>query len=313
MKDGKQTLNIPFVKMSAAGNDFVLIDERDLPTAITDFQSIARLLCHRNLGVGGDGMLLYKHRSDVAFEMDYYNSDGSTGGMCGNGARCIAAYYFDTYGIETSRVQFLAFQHIYTAIKHDNSISIQMKDPSNYLSNLILAVEGKNLPVSYIDTGAPHVVVLMDEFQRIFTNSEFDNFDLRSYGSRIRRHEAFKPLGVNVNFIQGKGGSDIRIRTYERGVEGETLACGTGAIAGAVVYSMEQKCEPPINVYTRSGEVLSVNFEIVREKSEITNVILTGTWLYHHGGIAFIDTRSNIAGVRVLPQRFRRNLPHGKD
>lgn len=301
-------LHVPFIKMSAAGNDFVLIDETRHAVKIAGYGNLAKKVCDRHYGIGADGLLIYKHHAILHFEMDYYNADGSTGGMCGNGARCISAYHFDVYGKGTKSVDFIAFGHQYSASTDGDTISIRMKDPTHLLRNLSINIVGDTINCYFIDTGSPHVIVFMDDLEQTFPEITFDNFDIKHIGGSIRRHEAFKPMGTNVNFVKPLSDTAIRVRTYERGVEGETLACGTGAVASAAVTAVRFNNRPPVSVHTRSGEVLTVDFSIDVTDKNIYDVTLTGTWLYHYTGSVFIDKNSDITGVMHLPENIAKGI-----
>jgi len=302
MKTTDSILQIPFLKMSAAGNDFVLVDEKQVSLEDNNYEQLAQKLCNRNYGVGADGLLVYKQHTVQSFEMDYYNADGSTGGMCGNGARCISAYYFDFYGSDKASVEFMAFGHLYKAVKDKMKISVHMRDPSHIIMDLTINVDGKELNCNFIDTGAPHVVVFIDELKKHYPYITIETFDIKHLGGSLRRHEAFRPLGTNVNFVEQKSESAIQIRTYERGVEGETLACGTGAIASAIMSTLHTNNKPPVLVHTRSGEILEVRFRNDDKFKNFSDITLSGTWRYHFTGIAYVDShKENISGVTHIP------------
>ncbi len=294
-------MHIPFIKMSAAGNDFVLIDETKLGGVIENYNLFTQKVCNRRLGIGADGLLVYKSHNEVRFEMEYYNSDGSSGGMCGNGGRCISAYHFDVYGKGEPTVQFTAIGHVYTATTDGKTITVEMKNPTHLLTDLSINVDGVEIACNFIDTGSPHTVVFLDDLKNSFPDAAFEILDIHYLGSRIRHHEAFKPLGTNVNFVEPISDTEIRVRTYERGVEGETLACGTGAIASAVIAAKRFQCQPPIHVDTRSGEKLAVDFSVDTQNNAITNVTLAGTWMYHYTGSVFINEKENRAGLKQMP------------
>lgn len=301
MKTTDNILYLPFVKLSGAGNDFVLIDQTRLHSAIERYDTLAKAICDRHRGVGADGLLVYKSHDSLDFEMDYYNADGSSGAMCGNGGRCIAAYHFDVHGKDKRSVKFMAFDTIYTARTNGDTISVHMKDPSHILTDITINVDGTEIVCHYIDTGTPHVVVFTDELYKFYPDASFDDFDIQYLGGRIRRHEAFRPLGTNVNFVEPLQDNQIAIRTYERGVENETLACGTGSVASAVITVLQLQQKPPVQVITRSDDIMSVHFSADVQNKKITDVILAGTWMYHFTGTVIIDKNLNYAGIRHLP------------
>jgi len=302
MSISDKSISIPFLKLSGAGNDFILIDETRLDKGIRDYDEMARKVCNRRLGIGADGLLIYKTHDNKPFEMLYFNSDGSTGGMCGNGARCIAAYYFSTYGKNEKEVQFTAFDNIYTASIDGKYITVQMIEPSHLISNLSLNIDGNILTCYFIHTGSPHVVVFIEDMRNTYPDIEFDTFNLRNLGKRIRNHEAFKPLGTNVNVVKPNTDGTIHMRTYERGVEEETLACGTGAIASAVLSNLKLGYHPPVTVHTQSGDTLTVNFSRQEKMNSFAGVTLTGSWLYHFNGIVYIDKENQYTGSNYLSE-----------
>lgn len=242
-------MKIRFTKMTGAGNDFVVIDNRK--SLFGDKADLARRVCDRHWGVGADGLLLLENGQKSAYTMEYYNADGSHGGMCGNGGRCMAAYAVK-HQIAPPVHSFEALGYEYAANVMGDEVTLQMKDPQDVRLNVMLPVQGGERTVHYVDTGAPHVVLMVEDVDALE--------EVVSLGRAIRRHEAFKPSGANVNFVQRTGPNAIRIRTYERGVEDETLACGTGSVATAVIGSLVWGLQPPIGVQVRSGSVLTVNF-----------------------------------------------------
>jgi diaminopimelate epimerase len=308
MSLSENNISVPFVKMSAAGNDFVLIDETQLSVSIKNYDRFARIICDRHLGVGADGLLIYKSNPNLSFTMDYYNADGSTGAMCGNGGRCIAAYYFDVYGNGTKSVKFMAFGHIYTAVTENDLITVEMKDPTHILTDLTINVSGDSIRCYFIDTGSPHVVVFWEDYKQLYPDTQFDTFDIRHIGSLIRRHEAFRPLGTNVNFVKTISEDKIQVRTYERGVEDETLGCGTGSIASAIMISLRMGYQPPIHVQSRSGEILIVRFLADNSNTTIKDVTLTGSWAYHHSGYFFSNESFNVFGIKKIPYELFKRL-----
>lgn len=308
MSISDKSISVPFVKLSGAGNDFILIDESWFDKGIMDYDIIARKVCHRRLGIGADGLLIYKAHDKMPFEMLYFNSDGSTGGMCGNGARCIAAYYFSTYGRNKKEVRFTAFDNTYTASIKGNYITVHMIDPSHLLSNITLNIDGDILTCHFIHTGSPHVVVFIEDMKNTYPDTEFEIFDLKYLGKKIRNHEAFKPLGTNVNVVKPNTDGTINMRTYERGVEEETLACGTGSIASAVLSNLVLGYQSPLTVHTRSGDRLTVNFSRGEKKNSVTGVTLTGTWLYHFIGIAYIEKKSKFTGSNYMAENMMQEL-----
>ena len=252
-----------FTKMNGAGNDFVMIDNRAGEVQLRP-EEIVRI-CDRHAGVGADGVLLLERGTNGAdFRMRYYNRDGGEAEMCGNGARCFARFANKVAGAPKQ----LSFQTPAGLIRgelHADLVTLQMSEPKDLRLNVELELEGEDAKVHYINSGVPHVVVAV---------ARVDVVNVFARGRAIRRHEMFSPAGANVNFIEKRGPRKISIRTYERGVEDETLACGTGVVASALVFAATENVDGPINVTVRSGSELSVDFKWAGEK--FTNVTLTG-------------------------------------
>ena len=266
---------INFTKLTGAGNDFILIDKKLHPD-LEVIPSLIRNLCDRRFGIGADGLLTISDCKDVDFEMEYFNADGSTGMLCGNGARCIIKYAEFSGRIKDAKTKFKFQSDFFSGeVLNQNEIKFNLNSPSKIKTNIKIYVLDKIFSASFIDTGAHHVVI--DLAQQNYDDTELldiDNFQVAKYGKEIRYSEQFAPLGTNVNFIFHKE-DEIIIRTYERGVEQETLACGTGAVASAIISHINNSSTLPINVRTKSGELLKVNFD-VSENRELENVTLNG-------------------------------------
>ena len=207
-------MEFQFEKYQATGNDFVMIDNRDLLFDDTNEQKIKNI-CDRRFGIGADGLILISTHDDLDFEMKYFNSDGKEGTMCGNGGRCAAAF---AKKLKLSRFKQLFFKAIdgsHEALVMENSVRLKMSDVtgSKIIGNWY-----------FLDTGSPHIVEFVTGLNAI---------NVRKKGSRIRFHKKFSPTGVNVNFVEYKE-KTVHIRTYERGVEDETFSCGTGSVAAAI-------------------------------------------------------------------------------
>jgi len=266
---------INFTKLTGAGNDFILIDKKLHPD-LEVIPSLIRNLCDRRFGIGSDGLLTISDLEDVDFEMEYFNADGSTGMLCGNGARCIIKYADFSGRIKDSKTRF-KFQSDYFSgeVLEQDEIKFNLNPPSSIKTSIEINVLDKIFSASFIDTGAHHVVI--DLAQQNYNDTELldiEKFPVAKYGKGIRYSEQFAPLGTNVNFIFHKE-DEIKIRTYERGVEQETLACGTGAVASAIISRMNRGSSCPISIRTKSGELLKVDFD-VSENGEFENVTLTG-------------------------------------
>ena len=264
--------------MSGAGNDFIVIDNRQ--NRITNRPALASKLCNRRWGIGADGLLLVESSKKASYRMMYYNSDGSYGGMCGNGARCIALYA-TTRGIARRAHSFEALDFVYHAQVRKTSVTLTMKNPSNLRMNLVLPILRKKVKAHFVDTGSPHVVIPVTSLIR--ARNALQKLQVDKIGPPIRYHRQFKPSGTNVNFIYRLRPNSLKMRTYERGVEAETLACGTGSIACALISSRLWNMKPPITVVTQSNKKLVVNFTTKRQS--IRNVTLSGPALVVFDGV----------------------------
>lgn len=256
-------LIIPFTKMSGAGNDFVVVDNRGRILE-DDGSAFARVVSHRRKGIGADGVLLLERSSNADFLMKYYNADGSYGGFCGNGGRCIARFAF-LNGIGSSKLTFEALGRLYDAEVNGDQVRLKMQDPNRERLNIGLEVDGKTLKMHSIDTGAPHVVIFLDE-NPMFATEEISSLDVPRLGREIRYHSSFGEGGTNVNFVKVNNDTSIRMRTYERGVEGETLACGTGAVACALIASRVKGHSSPQMIIPKSNEALKVEYLNVNDR-----------------------------------------------
>jgi diaminopimelate epimerase len=252
-----------FTKMNGAGNDFVMVDNRSGEVHLAPEQ-ISRI-CDRHRGVGADGILLLeKPRNGADFRMRYYNRDGGEAEMCGNGARCFARFANKVAGAR-ERVRFETPAGIIGARLHGDSVTLEMSEPRDLKLSLQLVANGQKELAHFINSGVPHVVVPV---------VRMDDVDVRNRGQAIRCHVKFSPHGANANFIEKRGAKRIAVRTYERGVEDETLACGTGVVASALIFAATEKVDGPISVVVRSGSELKVDFK--RDGEQFREVTLTG-------------------------------------
>jgi len=236
--------------MNGAGNDFVMIDNRAGNVQLNPEQIVR--ICDRHGGVGADGILLLEKGSNGAdFRMRYYNRDGGEAEMCGNGARCFARFANKVAGAP-AKISFQTPAGLIRGELHGELVTLHMSEPKNLRLGLDVVANGAKEHVHFINTGVPHVVVLV---------GKVDDVDVRKRGEALRRHEKFSPAGANVNFIEKAGSNKIFVRTYERGVEDETLACGTGVVASALIFAATEKVNGPIRVTVHSGSELSVDFK----------------------------------------------------
>ncbi len=250
--------------MNGAGNDFILLDNRSGTTFLTP--ALVARLCDRHRGVGADGVIAVvpgpEREADWAWE--FYNRDGSVAAMCGNGARCFARYVERLTGAGPV-IKFASGAGIITAVVSDNRVTVNLTAPTQLRLRETLRLADAQVEVHSIDTGVPHAVVLV---------ADVENVPVPTLGSEIRRHPRFAPAGTNVNFAQVLEPGSIRVRTFERGVEGETLACGTGVTAAALVCAKLKGFGSPVRVKVQSGETLEVGFR--EEAARLTDIALTG-------------------------------------
>ncbi|HXG49680.1 MAG TPA: diaminopimelate epimerase [Methylomirabilota bacterium] len=241
---------LEFAKMNGAGNDFILIDNRERNIALTPAQ--VERLCHRQRGIGADGLfLLEPSRTGRAdWSWTFFNSDGSSAEMCGNGARCFARFIQKVAGAK-SQTTFETGAGVITAAFDGDRVTVGLTAPHDLRLGQILKTSVGPLTVHSLNTGVPHAVVFVPDADRAM---------VQQLGAELRHHEHFKPKGTNVNFVQVLGTGSIRVRTYERGVEGETLACGTGVTAAALVAARLHGFGSPIRVQVQGGDTLVVAF-----------------------------------------------------
>ncbi|MEP6810301.1 MAG: diaminopimelate epimerase [Chthoniobacterales bacterium] len=252
-----------FTKMNGAGNDFVLLDNRHGDLQL-DRSQIARL-CDRHRGVGADGVLLLEQPANGAdFRMRYYNADGGEAEMCGNGARCFARFTNRVAG-PLERLSFETPAGVIAAELQGERVTLQMSEPKDLQLDLNITALGETIRCHYVDSGVPHVVAPV---------ADIGSIDVRALGSALRHHPQFSPRGANVNFLEKRGANHIAIRTYERGVEDETLACGTGVVASALLFAATEKVGGPIRVLVKGGDELAVDFQRAGER--FTSVTLSG-------------------------------------
>lgn len=277
--------------MTGAGNDFVLIDNRRQNLRIK-WPDFAPRACNRKFGVGADGLLVLERSSIADCRMEYFNADGSYGGMCGNGARCLARYVMSQAGREDLYIEALGY--IYRAEVLGTQISLEMKEPNSLIFDKQLSLFESKIIGHYVDTGAPHFVVFASDLPNNL-GLKLEAIDVDTIGRGLRNHPQFAPEGTNVDFVELVSKNRIAMRTFERGVECETLACGTGAIASSVVTSLVAGLGPPMSVNCRSGEVLKVSFDKIGKR--INNVRLRGNASLLFSGVMFYNlTKRQLSG-----------------
>jgi diaminopimelate epimerase len=266
--------SIPFYKMVASGNDFVVVDNRR--GIVKDAVAFTREVCRPHLGAGADGVLLFENSKTANFKMRIINSDGSEAAACGNGFRCIALYAYNILK-HSSRMTFESGSGLIEAeVGQKDQIKVQLVKPRVFeLENTLEACKQK-IRYAFLDTGVPHTVIFTEDLGKV---------NVFETGKAIRNHARFQPFGTNVNFVEVKGKKEIAVRTYERGVEDETLACGTGSTASAVISVLKGFVESPVSVMTKSGEKLRIAMQ--KEGDEITKVFLEGTAQFVYKGEYF--------------------------
>ena len=236
--------------MSGSGNDFIVIDNRKGGIDGIDLTKFISGVCRRKISVGADGLILIEPSDKADFRWRFYNADGSRAEMCGNGARC-AARFAVVNGIAGPELTFETDAGVISGQVSADRAKVNMPDPKDLRLDFSIRLSHGALAVSSINTGVPHVVVMQDDVEGV---------DVFGLGREIRNHASFAPAGTNVNFICQLAPGKLAIRTYERGVEDETLACGTGSIASALVSAVKLEWRSPINLLTRSGETLTIYF-----------------------------------------------------
>jgi len=276
-----------FFKLQASGNDFILIENQRSAVKTQKLKALAGRLCPRKFGVGADGILVVEPSKKTLFRMRIFNPDGSEAEMCGNGARCAALWAsrrlrkgvenirFDTKaGIIEARV---SYRKAKGEVSYYADVKVKISRVSNMRLDLPITIFGRRVKINYINTGVPHSIILVEGLDKI---------NVEEIGRKIRFHRVFKPAGTNVDFAEILKDKFIAIRTYERGVESETFACGTGVVASAVIAAQKvmtlQNYKYKFNVLTRSGEILQVYF--TKDESKITDVWLEGKAYFVYEG-----------------------------
>lgn len=257
--------------MSGAGNDFVVADNRDGHFR-AEPSFIARL-CDRRFGVGADGLLLVEPSKTADFFMRYYNADGSEAEMCGNGARCIARFFSDRCGAARRELKFETRAGLIEAVVTGDRVRVKLSEPHDLRLRQTIQLGSGPREYHFINTGVPHAVFFTDDA---------DGEMVPSVGAEVRHHKDFAPRGTNVDWVQLLGDNSVRVRTYERGVEAETLACGTGVVAAGIVAHVAHGTSLPVMVTVQSGRVLEVDFR--RAGGQLRDVTLAGPAEYSFEG-----------------------------
>lgn len=260
------TMPIAFEKMSGAGNDFVIIDNRSLRIPRVEQPDFARKICRRMFSVGADGLIFIEESATADFGWNFYNADGSVAEMCGNGSRCAARFaYRHKIAGKQMKLETLAGIVAAEICEEEDIVRVKMTQPFDFRLDISLVLGDEERPAAYVNTGVPHVVIFVKE----------DDIPVKIWGRKVRFHEMFEPKGTNVDFVKLLPNGKIEVRTYERGVEKETMACGTGAVASALFASMLKGMDSPVEVITSGGEILTILFDL-HDGPVAENVFLQG-------------------------------------
>lgn len=253
----KLIMKLNFFKYQGAGNDFIIIDKYTTNYLIDETSSFIKKLCNRKFGIGADGIIFIEKDKDVDFKMKYFNSDGNEGSLCGNAGRCAILFFKKLNNLKNNNFNFKAIDGKHNALILKNEIGINIKDI------LYSSIISKN-NYTFLNTGSPHHVII---------TSNIDNIDVYNEGKKIRMGAPYFHDGVNVNFVEIQK-NVLKVRTYERGVENETLSCGTGVVASAIVsFHNKQVINKNIKIITKGG-ILNVSFNLT--KSAYKNIWLKG-------------------------------------
>lgn len=265
-------LHVPFTKIEGAQNDFIVIDNRDLFFPRESMKTFSVLACHRRKGIGADGVIFIESHISLDFTMLFFNPDGSDGSMCGNGGRC-AALFAVQHQLAGKRQAFEVLGMQYIAEIYDATIRIYFPPPKKLRFTFKLNVFDQGIIAHYAHVGAPHAMIFIGDLDEQLVPS-LEALNVEAWGRAVRRHPDFQPEGVNANFLAIDAEGIVHLRTFEKGVEAETEACGTGTIASAIAAHAVKGLQPPINVRTHGGDVLNVGFDVADET--VQNLFLEG-------------------------------------
>lgn len=250
--------DIDFFKMSGSGNDFIIVDNRSGIINGDNINDFVKKICRRKISVGADGFILLQKSDKADFKWRFFNADGSEAEMCGNGGRC-AARFANLKGIAGKKMSFETLAGLIKAEILEDRVKLEMTAPESIICDQTLLIEGEKHLVSFINTGVPHVVKFVDDI---------DGCKVVQIGRLIRYHDQYKPAGTNADFAYVNDQSNMAVRTYERGVEDETLACGTGAVASVLIAYLRDMVSSPVAVRTRGGGILTVHFKYAMDRFE---------------------------------------------
>ncbi|MBN2321851.1 MAG: diaminopimelate epimerase [Acidobacteria bacterium] len=253
---------IHFYKMTGAGNDFIFIDNRNGVVDSDHCRDFVRSACRRKLSVGADGMMLIESDPEVDFKWRFFNSDGSEAEMCGNGARCAVRFACLAGIVDKTQMSFRTRAGVIRGEILNGGVKVQMPSPRDLETGFCLEAAGRSFNLDSINTGVPHAVCFMSD------ENELGQADVQVWGRGLRFHPRFQPAGSNINFAWVKENHFMAVRTYERGVEGETLACGTGVTASVLTAAAGNRVASPVEVKTQGGECLTIHFKWNGERFE---------------------------------------------
>jgi len=242
---------IPFWKMTGCGNDFIIIDNRRKFLDADRLGDLVKKVCAPKLSAGADGLVLIEPSEKADFQWRFFNSDGSVAEMCGNAARCVARFAA-LKGIAPARMAFETLAGIIEAEVAGRQVKVLMVKPTGWKLDLDVSIDGQVHRMHFVNTGVPHAVEFVENAASV---------TVKDLGKKVRFHSLFQPAGTNANFVQVVDRGRLTVRTYERGVEDETLACGTGAVAAALLAARKGFVDSPAEVQTRGGEILRIHFQ----------------------------------------------------
>ena len=270
-------MKIFFDKISGSGNDFIIVDNRSGYFNALDKSDLAKMLCRRRVSIGADGMIFIENSQSADIRMNYFNSDGSNAAMCGNGARCIA-FAAAKLGLP-SKMKIETGTGIISAEADSDFVKVEMPSAKLLEKNVELVIDDLPMLFDYYDTGVPHAIAIVEDIESV---------PVRYWGKEIRYHKYFAPNGANADFAEIIDKHTIRIRTYERGVEDETLACGTGALAAALSAHRKNLVSTPVKIITELPDEIIINWN-AKMSGSIQNPTLAGKVIFSFSGEVEID------------------------
>ncbi len=281
-------IEIPFTKIEGAQNDFIVIDNRARWFPRASMKLFASFVCHRRKGIGADGVIFIEPHAQLDFTMLFFNPDGSDGSMCGNGGRC-AILFAHHRKFASGSVRFEVLGQTYVGEMTEEFIRIYFPEPRKLKFSFKLKVFDQLVTTHYAHVGAPHALIFIEDIEKprvLF----LDELNIDSWGKAVRRHFDFQPEGVNANFLSIDNENIVHVRTFEKGVEAETEACGTGTVASALIAHVIKKLSSPIIVETHGGDRMRIGFEI--ENQHVKNIYLEGPAREVFNGVVVYDEDS---------------------